>query len=170
MTESRANRSKIHQVISGARASLNEPSRPYTPPSLDQRMFVDSHGGRGLNTNPTNGLMKPSRVNGLLKSIQLSNDVGKYGSEYNTSKTDNNPTQTKVHYDPEHQSFKSILLDIKDSIDFLDTLSDANAFDYVSVSESLKSLYTKADSLVPILVQKKPNFINEGDHIKCINL
>lgn len=162
MTELRANRSKIHQVISGARASLNEPSRPYTPPSLDQRMSVDSHSSRA--SNSTNGMLKPSRVNGLLKSIQLSSDTNKYSNEYreNDNSTEDNIPPPKVRYDVDHQSLKSLILDIKDSIDLLNGFSNAVSIDNQIVCDNLKSLYTKVDLLVPILVQKNPVFINDG--------
>lgn len=126
-----SSRGRIAQVLAQARASLKEPSRPYTPTSLDDKTALSQYE----NSINSYNVSSSNRINSLLTNNILSKNKSLKRSSNNlletnkdidgsinslSSKSNKGQQQQQQSVKDENSSFKILINEINDIINTLE--------------------------------------------------
>lgn len=167
---------RIAEVVAAARASLQEPSRPHTPQTMDQRLLSStnfSHNdNRSLaaisNTTMQKKLLTRRRMEGLMisESLALSNTNNQFletplSSRPSTSSSHSSSYASSPRYD-DSDKYESLLAASSST----STLAHVNAQQENSIRTSLKELFEFLVSSETVLTHEAstdvfPNFLTQ---------
>ena len=118
-------RGRIAQVLAQARASLKEPSRPFTPASLDARTSLTTGNDSNMKNESINNVKSVNSIlhEKLLDQNQISNSRGILGKSINdayfTSKAATNINENQISGNT--HSLQLLVFDTNDIISSLDS-------------------------------------------------
>lgn len=149
--------SKVAQILSEARATLEEPSRPYTPQArFEQKIALDSNASRNFSVNSR---LPQRRMNDLLKSIEHSKSIN-IEEKTTTMRICVDEPSEQISLSTtknDSQSLKMIFNDIIDIASSLEVNTSADSTLVIILSSLQESVETMTKTL-----RKDPQIITSG--------
>eukprot|EP01041_Mallomonas_annulata_P000468 gene468-876_t len=121
---------RIAQVLAQARASLKEPSRPYTPASLDARTEI--------------GMGPPSSIDYSVSTPMHDSITEGFRKSKSVSKTSK---KTSNSLEKQSNELNLLMLDLQDEISIIETETNVTTSDYYRLEELLQDITNNIDKL-----------------------
>lgn len=135
-------RGRIAQVLAQARASLKEPSRPYTPASLDARTTLDHYVGHSSNTSSSSLDSATSNIHEMVTDSFHSSKLAASGNSSRLSRKELLRQQTQEQMSSE---MNLLILDLQDAVLSIETESNISCTDFSRLLSLIRNLTSSID-------------------------